>query len=430
MTREPFADVVQAALLRPERFLLPLHSWKLIKNAAEPVAAKVARQMANTPVFRLEDEFTAAAQSLANSSPEQLLAMMQVAQLPFDAVWLEWNERVRIVANNKEPSHDWPFRGAYLLERSSCSATGIRGTPFWQYDRASMGAEPALNLSFGVRQFLDSMPHASVAINIMSIQWDAEGTPLTHPWPAVDVKAMHEPGQQDQDKFKPLLDLCSASSLNMNKAFLLGARYVNDHAPGSPLYTEKAVQAILALAQRVETTLGHGSVLNFGEDWQSVVAESKLKLGLMFLDGDVRFLIAVLYLLQHKGSERITSRSAGGTRLVHTSRTKWMDVHECRITAPRERIVTEAKDEATRAARHAAAAKRRHGVMGHWAERIESGAAACLHVYRGAVLGRQECETCGRVRWWRRAHERGLGAAQEGRKVYRVKAARATENSK
>lgn len=430
MTREPFADTVQTALLRPEKFLLPLNPWKLIKNAAEPVAAKVARQMVNTPVFRLEDEFTAAAQSLANSSPEQLLAMLQVAQLPFDAVWLEWNERVRIGANNREPAQDWPFRGAYLLERSSCSATGIRGTPFWQYDRTSMGADTALNMSFGVRQFLDSMPNASVAINIMSIEWDAEGTPLTHPWPAVDVKAVHEPSRRDQENYKPLLNLCRESSLNMNKAFLLGVRYVNDYAPGAPLHTERSVQAILALAQRVETTLGHGSVLNFGDDWQGAVAEAKLKHGLIFLDGDLRFLIAALYLLQHKGSERITSRSAGGTRLVHTSRTKWMDVHECRITAPRERIVTEAKDEATRAARHAAAAKRRHGVMGHWAERIESGAAACLHVYRGAVLGRQECEACGRVRWWRRAHERGLGAAQEGRKVYRVKAARATESSK
>lgn len=427
MSREPFADVVQAALLRPERFLLPLNPWKLIKNAAEPVAAKVARQMANTPVFRLDDEFTAAAQSLGNSSPEQLLAMMQVAQLPFDAVWLEWDERVRIGANGKEPSPDWPIRGAYLLERSSCSATGIRGTPFWQYDRASIGAETALNISFGVRQFLDSMPHASVATNIMSIEWDAEGTPLTHPWPAVDVKAVYEPQKHDAEKFKPLLRLCSESSMNMNKAFMLGVRYVNDYAPGAPLYAEKAVQAMLAMAQRVETTLGHGSVLNFGEDWQSTVAEAKLKHGLIFLDGDVRFLVAALYLLQHKGSERIASRSAGGTRLVHTSRTKWMDVHECRITAPRERVISEAKDDATRAARRAAAAKRRHGVMGHWAERIESGSQTCLHVYRGAVLGRQECEACGRVRWWRRAHERGLGAAQEGRKVYRVSAGRQTQ---
>lgn len=440
MRKAPFADTVQAALLRPEKYLLPICAWRDIKSVAEPVAGQLVRSLSTANVLRLDDEFTSAAQNLSDNAPEHILRMLEAGQLPFDRVWIEWNERARVAAMGGTPTNDMAMECGYFLERSPNSETGIRATGFWRYPRESDEFNREFMAAMQDDSFADYIrnhPEAAVAVNLLSMEWDMAERPRPS-WKPFDLTVIDREYQDggeavgksmiEGSKFKPLL-MFTSDEFTANRAFALGIWWSNQYVRGGDAATPQSTQALLTLASRLETTMGWGGPLNFGPAQNAAYKRNGvIRHGLRFFENDFRFLVTILYLLQHKATERVSSRDSGGSRMVHLSRTKWMGVQECRITAPRERVVQEAKAEAAQAARRMAAARRKHEVMGHWAERLDSGNGACLHRFQGAVLGRQECEVCGRVRWWRRAHVRGDGAA-EGRKTYRITAPRQKEHA-
>ena len=135
------------------------------------------------------------------------------------------------------------------------------------------------------------------------------------------------------------------------------------------------------------------------------------------LEGDVRFIVTALSLLQTKWTDKTVYRPSTGHRTLPGVRTKWLDVHELTIIAPKERIIRQYKRTMSTGAK-----RRRHDVMGHWAYRHGLGLKDCVHDYEQTEKGWEVCRHCASTRWWKPPHKRGDEKIGVVSKTYRVEA--------
>jgi len=75
------------------------------------------------------------------------------------------------------------------------------------------------------------------------------------------------------------------------------------------------------------------------------------------------------------------------------------------LLLPREKVVKRCVQTAERERKQVGL----HEVGGHWAYSHHKGNDACQHQWPTQPSRRQVCELCGKLRWWKEAHERGEG---------------------
>lgn len=109
--------------------------------------------------------------------------------------------------------------------------------------------------------------------------------------------------------------------------------------------------------------------------------------------------LAILSLRNHEIVEVDTPRRKPGMIRHKNLMTPYFSESVVKLRVPETKFVRALKKIAQ------ASRKRRHHVIGHWANK--GGDKACEHVWRIVDVNHKECPLCGRKRWWRNEHDRG-----------------------
>lgn len=118
--------------------------------------------------------------------------------------------------------------------------------------------------------------------------------------------------------------------------------------------------------------------------------------------GHARFLIAVLSLINEVPV--ITNAvPATGYKTVGMNKIRYMSYSNILLKVPK----TEPTRFVLNRIKGAIDSRRRHKVRGHWAHSHLIGKKNCDHVWLKLTENREECNLCGKLRWWRKEHMRG-----------------------
>lgn len=109
--------------------------------------------------------------------------------------------------------------------------------------------------------------------------------------------------------------------------------------------------------------------------------------------------LAILSLRNHEIVEVDTPRRKLGVIRHKNLTTPYFSESVVKLRVPETKFVRALK-KIVQASR-----KRRHHVIGHWANK--GGDRTCDHVWRIVDVNHKECPLCGRKRWWRHEHDRG-----------------------
>lgn len=385
---KPVVDYVQAAAARPETF----YGKKALKNPAYPRLGKVLQQrLNNARVFRLSDDYTRLAQEVSYSSPGRIWNALQSAILPYEEVWIEWNqaprnEVVRVMNSTtafRREEDDTVANGALL---GTFSDTRFRADLFSLYPEKD-----------GEGEHIWYWPHELVWDIEQPLPTNFERTPGTE---FIEVGSYHGVAQDPHPISKDYYRYAKEGTIfKMNE---------EEHKALDRIFDRTGVTVnpiFAAYGQSMEKLDANGRM---GSIFDMSLRETK---------GDLRFIISALALLQEKWVVAEPSRIRAGRRLAGGRPMKYLDHHTLTIVAPKERRLKLAERALTNIGR-----RRRHEVHEHWCYRSGTGREDCVHTYvPTGVRGKQLCVECGSERWRRKAHERGDATIGYAKKEYLVK---------
>lgn len=377
----PFIDMVQSALADPEHGLFLARPWREArKDGHSSVNMRLTLERAK--VFTLSDDFTRIACETSMQDPGVMLNALSCARLPYDTVWMEWDEEVRLTALSGIIGEDSAMRIGCLLTRLPGYDDVFKMQTFWLHRDSHKYVKAGMTTS------------KKVFVSMLNTYWNTSG----------EVVKINVPLMPNDLK---------------NQDMLLGRFYHKTWAEHEHLAD---------LEERLAVGIGDGfhwnvSQKKMDEEVKKMRAGEDATLAhmlygaLMSVEGDMRHIIAVLSLLQTKWVDKHLTRPSSGVRGMRGVRSKWLDVHTCVITAPKERIVRGyARMVGTGALR------RRHDVMGHWCERYGTGLKDCVHEFVENDKHQEVCKHCHLTRWWRKAHARGSSDIGLVKKTYEVRA--------
>lgn len=419
-TPEPFVDIVQRALIRPERHLFTAMRWKDVRSAATGPVASTARDISSARVFRLSDDFVRLAAETSMTSPETVANSLTCARAPYDRIWIEFSESARLQSLAGYVSPEAASRIGYFIERVPGTDTQFRATAFWNHlSNADATKHPR------AERLLNA---TDVYMSPLSFQWTTDGSPIVGGgsassllWRPLGIGPINDTSELQSSGWGENLASLIESGVPLLPIMLLGRGWVDQNHRRGVQQSAKSRLALDRLYTSIHACLGPGWFANLGsmtpDQLKAYGKASLIMRAAIGFEGDARFVMSVLSLLQSKWIESKLTRPSSGVRLIHTHRAKWLDVHDCYITAPKERIVR-AYDGFVKSA----AARRRHEVMGHFCERRGTGSRSCLHAYEKAATGIEVCGHCGHTRWWRNPHFRGDESVGVVSKTYRIEA--------
>jgi hypothetical protein len=349
------------------------------------------QRLSNARVFRLSDDYTRLAQEVSYSSPGRIWNALQSAILPYEEVWLEWNqaprnEVVRVMNSTtafRREADDTVANGALL---GTLSPNRFRADLFSLYEKTDK--EP---------EHVWYWPHELV--------WDIED-PLPAHFSVPDGKETIEIGSYEG---------VSQDPHPISKDYY---RYAREGAIFEMNAAEhKALDRIFdRTGVTVNPIFGAYADAMMKNDTQDRM-RSIFDMSLRETKGDLRFIICALALLQEKWVVAEPSRVRAGRRIAGGRLMKYLDHHTLTIVAPKERRLKLAERALTNIGR-----RRRHEVHEHWCYRSGTGRVDCVHTYVSTgVRGKQLCVECGSERWRRKAHERGDATIGYAKKDYEVR---------
>lgn len=418
---EPFVDSVQRALIRPERHLFTATRWKNVRSVAAGPIASMARDIGSARVFRLSDDFVRLAAETSLTSPQTVANALTCSRAPYDRVWIEWSESARLHSLAGYASPESASRVGYLVERVPGTDSQFRATSFWNHiSNADATKHPR------AERLLDA---SDVYLSPLSFQWSTDssdferGGVYSNPlaWRPVAIGAVNDTQELERNGWSENLAALVSSGVPLFPLMLLGRGWIDQHHRRGVESTALSRIALDRLYSSLHACIGPGWFANVGSITPAELKEqgsaSLLMRAAVGFEGDARFLFSVLSLLQSKWVESRLTRPSTGYRSIMTHRARWLDVHDCVVVAPKERIVR-AYDQFVRTG----AARRRHEVMGHFCERRGTGSRSCLHTYQSTERGLEVCGLCGHTRWWRSPHFRGDEKIGVVAKTYQVEA--------
>lgn len=329
--------------------------------------------------FTLDDAFVRESVQVASVQPSVILARAQLANMPYDNIWIEFDQEVRVQMQ------------VALKTSADLSDTSDRGLGGFLLTRASP-TEPSFWTAYGFFSGRDE--GSSAFMHFCCHQFGGMGH------------------NHEANKI-----ISGANDASLRIAFTLGWGY----APNHEGYT-----ALLPDLMDVGCTLPDDTLT-----WPTIAANTDSfrmnDVGARAFDaftttaietrGDMRWLITVLAMINHV-PVRYTHRPATGrfTRRLNTM--DYLDSHVVTIEAGRTKTV----NILDRAAKHAEQSRRRaHEVRGHWmiAEH-GNGRPGCSHLPISGDGKHALCGKCGAKIVWREHHQRGDASLGFVKKEYEV----------
>lgn len=400
----PFIDVVQEALVDPKHRMMFTRPWNVVKKeGGSSVLTSHRLSLEQAQIFKLSDDFVRTACETSNMDPGVLLNTFSCARPPYEKMWLEWDEEARLMALAGVIGQDSALRVGALVERYPGADDEFMLTMYWQH-RETHPYREIMDTVFGGPR---------IVVSAVSVRWSVSGGGFQHFKDNVERNLFEFVKNAEADRL-------------LHNA-LLSRSYVQQW--GTFGKGKAAIDRINLnkVMDRLGVCFGVGSKLNMGnihERMEETLTRGKIpeELGriltnsLIALEGDIRFIATVLALIQHKWTTRTVFRDdVGPPRSISGTRLKWLDVHECVITAPKERIVRAYKNYVSTGAK-----RREHNVMGHYCYRHDTGLNDCIHEYEENEKGQDVCKNCHSTRWWRIPHKRGSLEVGKVSKTYRV----------
>ena len=375
-----------------------------------PHRAKAAINSLNSSHrYILEDDFTALAARFSTSNAETMLKAARFCRMPFDNVWIEWNDRLRRLHC---------YDGSSLAEKVRSQLPARRGL---------------LLTTVPIQKSSLLMEDAGDDLQIVHVQ--PVFGPFTHQDPDIRGKlakcmmglAAYELYlREDAIVYgSGIRELMVEGAMMLEHPDRLNQLHEWEHevwptAIGNE-YVERERSTAAAATEQLMTHTSMSSSLLY-PDAMSVFTISDrdhredLQQDLFITGGDVRFAIAVLSLLTDKpqASIRMEPAGSGGNTFRHGKFVPKYEYKVLSITRPTQEIIIKLKE--TVAEYLPWAGRPLHTVEAHWCYSHRHGRDSCPHPDwtrryddAGNRIGKDmwACVTCGKYRWRREQHQRG-----------------------
>lgn len=374
-------------------------------------AARTAMDQAHRYV--LDDDFTELAARISTSHPRLLSQALRFCHMPFETIWLEWNDPVR----RQHTPDNYGLNPAILTGMAKRRGLLLR----------TMSTSDALQIIhiqpvFGQQIHSDPALQSRVAECHMGLA-------------GFELFLGDDAEQYGEGIFADMLAGAQLTSFG-DAGFKEWAREVAPVPIGHGYmvnHDDQDTKSHIQAAQLAyHTALGsHLLAENQLEVWVNPDPEFRKNLqeDLFLPGGDVRFAVAVLTLLTDAPDAKLRFVTAGSTGTTF-SKSKFLPKYEYKVVAI-ERPVTERLAELQQTLRDHDpwSGVRQHPVEGHWCYSHRNGRSNCLHARwerrygpDGKRLGLDlwRCDDCGKTRWWRSPHLRGnpeIGVIEKGYEV-------------
>lgn len=374
------ADRAQAFLANPwHRLPLTAAERKLV----EPGLRKHRLNLRKARRFTLDDGFTREAVAEASRPAYYALRRADLANLPFDSVWIECDQEVRLrtqltlgTSKSREGREDRGIAGWLIVRRNTDHADTWTATPF------ASGRDPAVDDTEIGMCCQNLMVGASQAAVLAGDEDNESRMMLTMGWG-------YAGSDEEYISALPALVERGFTSPESEVFFPVIKMHIVDDGHGPTLMEARARQ--------------------FFEGYKRHGIESR---------GDLRFLITVLAMVNHV-PVRYVHKPASGRFTRRLNSMDYLDTHIVTLTPGRMRTRT-ILDRAVR--QFEQSRRRAHEVRGHWmlATHGKGGRPGCSHLPISGDGDTCICGKCGGKLVWRDHHQRGDASLGFVKKEYEV----------
>lgn len=340
--------------------------------------------------FVLADDVVRVVARASLSPPRSLMACLSRSRLPYDTVWFEWDEYVRVEALSGAPPNRKNVAGRLgLLCQRSVDDDGAH-----------------LNeMMVVVGRF---SPEARLPVG-------------THPY---GVGVSWSPDDPVAESWHPYMTAENADK-TMIANMLWGREWADawdgpDTPPRAGRYMRRLAQHVfpsfvgpMGHQMHDEVMPGPDASGEEEREWAEQLYDM-----LLSISGDVRFLVTLLAMLNTVQLATDREHAPAGSRYVGGRIRPYMSRHTVRLEVPKERAVRKVET-----LRVAGSRRRGHEVMGHYCVSRLDGVAGHDHAWVRAGDNLWVCH-CGARKWWRKEHERGDASLGWVEKDYSVVASR------
>lgn len=349
----------------------------------------VREQVTTARRFYLDDDVTRAAVTLGVQHPEILVQMLKRARTPFRKVWIEWNVAPQLDAANADRYDDAADRVGVLIEalhdekpiyrltEIGITTNGVRHVsayPFSAvYDLEDPDSIPSRRSDFDLLQ-------QATGLNPVLMRNIFVGSAY------VGQEEGHDIRDPEETEFRK--KQCDALTKHVTYGL-------------TPVVGD-AYRDILTGKYRFEGVSDQREVY----DHYQPLVRNLLRHSILEFSGTWRIALAMLALLNAR--DFVASDEpwkAGKSRIVGGKIMPYLSHYLVKLKLPRtiveQRMVRQIGESIPR---------RRHEVMGYWAESRKKGDPNCDHVYVAETPTREVCVCCEKKRWRVKDHERGSAA--------------------
>lgn len=410
----------------------------------DPGPVRRARTLMDTSHrYLLEDDFTEAAARVSMLEPRTLLKAVASCRMPFDTMWIEWNDNVRrqhTIDGSEFPAvfvAGLPTRRGLLISTRSkqpdiqvIHLQPVYG-PYTVADPATQARlPPCIMGEIGQELFLLEGGHA-YGRHLLDLLKDASSLAASTFGSGRGRRQMDEFYRSHGHTKKPDRDLTDPNSgydewTTEVGPTPIGMAYTSRFRPRYPAEIEQ-----LTARTWVVSSLFHkdpeGSVMpGVMFELLDPGRHADIQQDIFLPSGDARFVIATLALLSDNAITTLRMAETGETG------TMWRDGKQLpkyeyqvvNLIRPAEERVIELERAIT--AREPWNGTRYHPVEGHWCYSHRHGRDTCRHEEwtrrvegEGVRVGQDmwKCGACGKFRWWRNPHHRGnpeIGVIERG----------------
>lgn len=385
--REPsLLDLTRFALANPEK-QIPLFSgpWPKAKEQCKAFDQKLltARR------FTLSDDLVHVAAAFSVSPANVLRRVLSKCRTPFDKIWIEFNERVRMQAlqdyGYAQVTSKSAYRLGFLVERVVEREQSTKTL----YKAAVVSLLADKDKTYEVD---DVGLDGKISIFPLGFKYDLEHTEI-EPWMTVDDYYANN-YVRNSEKEWPIENYTMSMALSPHYCHMNVNMGLSDE--------------LKALDAHVRYCLIGPAVLSFKWFTEREPTDYKFATG---INGDWRILIAILAIINSYEIRHESVVRASNKKLIKGRSMPYMDYSTIQLTVPRKKIIRHFLDADYRGL---GLPRRLHPVMGHWAYSHLHGSDDCEHhwVLPPPKDEKEEshvyhCLKCDKRRWWRREHMRG-----------------------
>jgi len=365
----PLADIVYAACSNPDKLILS-HPTPQGRRA---IGAALKAQMFGSRRFYVDEEVTRAATKLGVQHPDILMSMLQRARLPFEKVWVEWDNHAQTTEAGGILADDAQKRVGCLIEKLQ-------------------GDEPLYKLTVIGQPTEDGEKSNRIVVSPLSIVYH-----LSKP-----LISAHTQGDQ-----KKIAEISNLPAEYVRKTLIGGAYMEKGLTSTTPVEIIEEIEHRRNLCDNLSNyatwvfsshmvpivkSIESGSRIYNKNELSKIIKNEVIE-----ESGTWRFIVSLFALINARDYvDSEISHRQGHNRMVSGKIVPYLDHWLVRLKLPRKIVHTRLVREFAEAI-----PRRRHEVIGHWKQNSK-GLPDCEHIYVDETPKRQVCiaENCGHKRWW------------------------------